>query len=102
MQEESSDVSQPLVNATPVQTVPAQGVPASETARTESSKGVGILKVDTESEEEHQGAKHKAADDGGEGTSKRRRHFISVDESTDEEASPFVTARDTAETSSPM
>ena len=75
---------------------------APEPARTESSDSAGILKVDTDSEEECQGAKHKAADDGGEGTSKHRRHVITVDESTDEEASPFVTVCDTAETSSPM
>ena len=87
VQEESSDVAQPLLNATPVQTVPAQGVPAPEPARTESSEGAGILKVDTDSEEERQGAKRKASDDGGEGTSKRRRHTIIVDEFTDEEAS---------------
>ena len=101
-QEESSDVAQPGLNATPVQTVPAQVVRTPEPVRTESSEGVGILKVDTDSEGEHQGAKRKAADDGGEGTSKRRRHVITVDESTDEEASQSVTAHDTAETSSPV
>lgn len=46
--------------------------------------------------------KRKASSDGGEGTSKLRRHVITVDESTDEEASLSVAARDTAETSSPM
>ena len=50
VQEESSDVAQPLLNATPVQIVPAQGVPVFEPARTESSRGVGILRVDTDSE----------------------------------------------------
>ena len=74
---------------------------APEPVRTESSDSDGILKVDTDSKEECQGAKRKAADDGGEGTSKRRRHIITVDESTDEEASQFVDAHDTAETSSP-
>lgn len=53
---------------------------------TESSEGAGILKVDTDSKGEHQGAKRKVADDSGEGTSMRRRHVITVDESTDEEA----------------
>jgi hypothetical protein len=89
------------VNATPVQTVPAQGVAAPESVRTESSDSVGILKVNTDSEEERQGAKLKAADDGGEGTSKRRRHTIIVDESADEEASTSFAAHDTAETSPP-
>ena len=70
-----------------MQTVPAQGVVGPKPARTESSDSVGILKVDTDSEEECQGAKRKASDDGGEGTSKRRRHTIIVDEFTDEEAS---------------
>ena len=101
VQEESSDVAELLLNATPVQTVPAQGVPASEPARIESSGGAGILKVDTDSEEEHQGAKRKASDDGGEGTSKRRFHVITVDESTDKETSLSLAAHDTAETSSP-
>lgn len=89
------------MNATPVQTVPAQGVAAPESVRTESSDSVGILKVNTDSEEERQGAKLKAADDGGEGTSKRRRHTIIVDESADEEASTSFAAHDTAETSPP-
>lgn len=84
-----------------MQTVPAQGVPASEPARTESSRDAGILRVDTDSEGERQGAKRKAADDDGEGTSKRRRHIITVDESTDEEASLFVVAHETAGTSAP-
>lgn len=100
-QEEFSDVAQPVVNATPVQTVPSQGVTGPEPVCTESSDSVGILKVDTDSEEERQGAKRKAADDGGEGTSKRRRHTIFVDESTDEEASISFAAHDAAETSPP-
>lgn len=100
-QEESSGASQPIVNATPVQTVPAQGVVAPELVRPESSTSVGIFKVDTDSEEERQGAKRKAADDGGEGTSKRRRHTIIVDESTDEETSLSVAAQENAETSLP-
>ena len=87
VQDQSSDVAQPLLNANPVQTVPTQGVVAPEPTRTESSDSAGILKVDTDSEEERQGAKRKASDDGGEGTSKRRCHTIIVDESTDEEAS---------------
>ena len=99
--EESSDASQPIVNATPVQTVPAQGVVAPELVRAESSTSVGIFKVDTDSEEERQGAKRKAADDGGEGTSKRRRHTIIVDESTEEETSSSVAAQENAGTSPP-
>ena len=91
--EESSDASQPIVNATPVQTVPTQGVVVPELVRAESSASVWILQVDTDSEEERQGAKRKAADDGGEGTSKRRRHTIVVDESTDDEAPLSVAAQ---------
>ena len=45
--------------------------------------------------------KRKASGDSGEGTSKRRRHVITEDESTDEEASLSVAARETAKTSSP-
>lgn len=100
-QEEFSEGAQPVVNATPVQTVPAQVVAEPEPMRTESSDSVRILKVDTNSEDEHQGAKRKAADDHGEGTSKRRRHTIVVDESTDEEASLSVAAQENAETSLP-
>ena len=100
-QEESSDATQPVVNATLVQTVPAQGVAVPESVRTEPSDSAGILKVDTDSEEERQCSKRKAADDGGEGTSKRRRHTIIVDESADEEASASFAAHDTAETSPP-
>ena len=99
-QEEPANVAQPLLVATPVQNVPSQEVPAPERARTESSEGVGIFKVDTDSEEASQGVKRKASGDGGEGTSKRRCHVITVDESTDEEASLSVAAQDTAETSS--
>ena len=73
-----------------------------ELARFESSTSAGILKVDTDSEEERQGAKHKAADDGGEGTSKRRRHTIVVDESTDEETPLSVAAQENAETAPPL
>lgn len=101
VQEESSDVAQPLLNATPVQTVPAQGVPASEPAHTKSSGGAGILKVDTDSKEERQGAKRKASDDGGEGSSKSMCHVITVDESTDEETSLSLAAHDTTVTTSP-
>ena len=50
-QEESADVAQPLLNATPVQTVPAQEGPIPDPARTEFSESVGIFKVDTDSEE---------------------------------------------------
>ena len=88
-QEELADVAKPLLNATPVQTVPAQEVPNPEPARTEFSESVGIFKVDTDSEETSQGGKRKASVDGGEGTSKRRCHVITVDGSTDEEASLF-------------
>ena len=49
--------------------------------RTESSEGVGIFKVDSDSEEASQEVKRKASGDGGKGTSKRRRHVITVDES---------------------
>ena len=100
-QEESSGGAQPVVNATPVQTVPAQVVAEPDPVRTESSDSVRILKVDTNSEDENQGAKRKAADDHGEGTSKRRRHTIIVDESADEEVSATFTAHDAAETSPP-
>ena len=100
-QEESSDATQPIVNATPVQTVPAQGVAVQEPVCTESSDSVGILRVDTDSEEEHQGAKRKAVDDGGEGTFKRRRHTIIVDASTNEETSLYFAAHENAETSPP-
>jgi hypothetical protein len=102
VQEEPANVAQPLLVATPVQNVPSQEVPAPEPARTESSEGVGIFKVDTDSEEASQRVKRKASGDGGEGTTKRRRHVITVDESTDEEVSLSVAARDTAETSFPM
>ena len=100
-QEEPANVAPPLLVATPVQNVPSQEVPTPELARTESSEGVGIFKVDSDSEETSQGVKRKASDDGGVGTSKRRRHIVTVDVSTDEDASLSVTARDTAETSSP-
>lgn len=83
VQEESSDASEPIVNATPVQTVPAQGVVAPELAHAESSTSTGFLKVDTDSEEERQGVKRKAVFVDGEGTSKRRRHTIIVNASTD-------------------
>ena len=96
-QVESSDGTPPVVNATPVQTVPVQGVVAPE-----SSASVGVLQVDTDSEEERQGAKRKASDDGGEGTSKRRRHTIVVEESTDEETSLSVAAQENAETAPPL
>lgn len=98
-QEEPANVAQPLLVAIPVQNVPSQEVPTPGPARTEFSEGVGIFKVDTDSEEAHQGVKRKASSDGGVGTSKRERHVITVDESTDEDASLSVTARDTAETS---
>ena len=90
VQEEPSDASQAVVHATPVQTVPTQAVVVPEVARAESSASAGILKVDTDSEEERQGVKRKAVVDDGEGTSKRRRRFISVDESSDEETSVSV------------
>ena len=98
---ESSDGTPPVMNATPVQTVPAQGVVAPELVRAESSASIGVLQVDTDSEEERQGAKRKAADDGGEGTSERRRHTIVVEESTDEETSLSVAAQENVETSPP-
>ena len=90
-----------MVNATPVQTVPAQVVVVPELARTESSTGAGILRVDTDSEEERQGVKRKAVVDDGEGTSKRRRHTIIVDESTEEETSSSVAAQENAGTVPP-
>ena len=98
-QEESSEGVQPVVNVTPVQTVPAQGVVEPEAVLAESSDSVRILRVDTDSEVEHQGAKRKAADDCGEATSKRMRHTILVEESADEEVSASLTAHDAAETS---
>ena len=97
-QEEPSDVSQPLVNATPIQMAPAQAVVTPEVARAESSTSVGILKVNTDSEEERQGVKRKAVVDAGEGTSKRRRHII-VNESSNEETSVSVAAPKNAQVS---
>lgn len=43
----------------------------------------------------------KASGDGGAGTSKRRGHIITVDMSSEEDASSSITAQDTAETPSP-
>ena len=97
--EEYSDTSQPLVNATPVQTVPAQVVVTPEIARAELPMSTGILKVDTDSEEERQGMKRKAVVDDGEGTSNRRRHTILVDKSTDDETSVSVAAPKNAQAS---
>ena len=54
--------------------------------------------MDTDSEKERQSVKRKAVDDG-EGTSKRRRHTIIVDESTDEETSASVAAQKEAQAS---
>ena len=67
--------------------------------RAEVSTNFEVLQVDTDSEGERQGAKRKASDDRGEGTSKRRRHTILVEESVDEEVSASLTAHDAAETS---
>ena len=75
---------------------------APELVRAESSASVGVLQVDTDSEGERQGAKRKAADDGGEGTSKRMRHTIVVEVSTDEETSLSVAAQENAETAPPL
>ena len=100
-QEEPANVAQSLLVATSVQNVPSQEVQTPEASRTDSPEDVGIFKVDSDSEETHQGVKRKVSGDGGVGTSKRRRHVITVDVSTDEDVSLSVTARDTAETSSP-
>ena len=54
--------------------------------------------MDTDSEKERQSVKRKAVDDG-EWTSKRRRHTIIVDESTDEETSASVAAQKEAQAS---
>ena len=54
-QEEPENVSQPLLEATPVRSVPSQQVPSSELSRTDSSEGMGILKADSEQEEASQG-----------------------------------------------
>ena len=63
---------------------------------------MGILKGDSGPEEASQGVKRKkASGDCGAGTSKRRRHIITVDVSSDEVVSPSITAQDTAETPSP-
>ena len=43
----------------------------------------------------------KASGDDGSGTSKRRCHIITVDVSSDEDASPSIAAQETAETPSP-
>ena len=61
-----------------------------------------ILKADSEPEEASQGVKRKkVSSDGGAGTSKRRRHLITVDVSSGEDASASIPAQETAETTSP-
>ena len=42
-----------------------------------------------------------ASGEDGAGTSKRRRHIITVDVSSDEDVSPSITAQETAENPSP-
>ena len=102
VQEEPANVSQPLLEATPVRSVPSQQVPSPELSRTDSSEGVRILKADVSQEETSQGVKRKkASGDDGAGTSKRRCHIINVDVSSDEDASPSIPAQETAETPSP-
>ena len=101
-QEELANASTPLLEATPVRSVPSQQVPSPELSRTDSSEGMGILKADSDQEEASQGVKRKKVSGGdGAGTSKRRRHIITVDVSSEEDVSPSVTAWDTAVTSSP-
>ena len=101
-QEEQANAAQPLLEATPVRSVPSQEVQSPESSRAEFAEGVGILKADSDPEEASQGVKRKkVSGDGGVGTSKRRRHIITVDVSSDEDVSPSDVARDTAETSSP-
>jgi hypothetical protein len=102
VQEEPVNASPVVLEATLVRNVPTERVQSPKLSRTDSSEGMGILKADSEQEEASQGVKRKkASGDAGAGTSKRRRHIITVDVSSEEDASPSITAQDTAETPSP-
>jgi hypothetical protein len=63
---------------------------------------VEILTADNEPEEAIQGVKRKkVAGDDGAGTSKRRRHLITVDVSSSEDASSSISVQEIAETTPP-
>lgn len=99
--EEPGNASPGVLEATPVTSVPNLRVQSPESSHPESAHIAGILRVESDSEEASQGVKRKkVSDDGDVGTSKRRRHTIAVDVSSDEDVSPSNSARDTAETSS--
>ena len=90
------------IGGNPVCSIPSQQVPSPELSRADSSEGMGIQKADASQEETSQGVKRKkASDNDGTGTSKRRRHVITVYVSSDEDASPSIAAQETAETPSP-
>jgi hypothetical protein len=103
VQEEHANASpQVILEASPVRSVPTQRVQSPEQSRTESSEDMGILKAESEQDEASQGMKRKkASGDDSAGTSKRRRHIITVDVSSEEDASPSTAAQDTKETSPP-
>lgn len=102
VQEEPTNASLLVLEATPVRSVPTQGVQSPEPPRTDSSESMGIFKAESDAEEAGQGVKRKkASGDDGAGTSKRRRHIITVDVSSEEDASPSTAAQDTTETPPP-
>lgn len=86
-----------------MRSVPNLRVQSPELSRTDSLESVGILIAESEPEKVNQGVKRKKASGGdGAGISKRRRHVITIDASSEEEASPTVAAKDTAETPPPQ
>ena len=101
-QEEPANASPTIVEATPLRSFPNPLVQSPEGSRTESAESVEIRRADSEPEEVSQGVKRKQSSGGnGAGTSKRRRHVITIDASSEEDGSPSIPAQETAEASSP-
>ena len=99
VQEEPENDSSVVLEVTPVRSVPNIWVQSLELSRINLSESVGITRAESEPEEASQGVKLKKASGGdGAGTSKRRRHVITVDASSEEDAPLTVADKDTTET----
>ena len=100
-QEEPANASPTIIEATPLRSFQNPQVQSPERSCTRSAESIGIRRADSEPEEVSQGLKCKKASGGdGAGTSKRRRHVITIDASSEEDGSPSIPAQETAETPS--